>query len=69
MNSKVIKDLNFVGLGRKIRRGSLSFMSIGIFSISGKIFLAYSHNMFTVLALSVYSMQAKTLLAYSETTS
>jgi hypothetical protein len=41
-------------------------MSIGVFSIYGKIFLAYSPE--TLNAFSVFSVQVKILLAYSETT-
>jgi hypothetical protein len=40
-------------------------MSIGVFSIYGKIFLSYSS---VLIAFSVFSVQAKILLAYSEKT-
>jgi hypothetical protein len=46
MYSMVIKDLKFFPFWPKIRRDRLSFMSIGVFSIYGKIFLAYSPNTF-----------------------
>ncbi len=42
----MILDLKFFWFWSKIRRDRLNFMSIGVFSIYGKIFLAHSPNTF-----------------------
>jgi hypothetical protein len=44
-----IEDLNFLGCRSKIRRDRLNFVSVGVLSIYGKIFLAYFPKTFKCL--------------------
>jgi len=56
MSSKVISDQNFFGIWSKIRRDKVTFMSIGVFSIYGKILLTYSPNMFILFKRVLHAL-------------